>query len=138
MTVPHEPDPCLNLDHLAYYGQRPWRELSQSLEPADAELERKGIQTLQHLESCVNHSVCVLYFVNHYLKYILSFIYIYISIYSFPIFFMSLIERLNGILINNIKFIFAINLFHIYILIYINHFIWCFFSVTGIDNSIVY
>ena len=54
------PDPCTTLNSLVYYGQRPWREQTQSLEPADNDLENRGILSLQHLESFVNHSVSIL------------------------------------------------------------------------------
>ncbi|XP_074640815.1 trafficking protein particle complex subunit 11-like [Tubulanus polymorphus] len=50
------PDPLENLDNLDYYGQRPWRQGHQSIDPPDALKERDGIKALQNLEWQVDHS----------------------------------------------------------------------------------
>jgi hypothetical protein len=45
-----------NLNNLDYYGQRPWRQGHQSIEPPDLAKEKDGIISLQLLESKVDHS----------------------------------------------------------------------------------
>lgn len=52
-----EPNPLEGMDNLEFFGQRPWRQGHQSIDPPDAQTEREGIQALQYLESQVDHSV---------------------------------------------------------------------------------
>ena len=54
-TIP-SPDPLELLNNLDYYGQRPWRQGHQSIDPPDALKERDGIQALQNMELKVDHS----------------------------------------------------------------------------------
>lgn len=50
-------DPLEGAENLEYYGQRPWRSGSQSIEPPDPQKEIEGIHALQYLESKqVDHS----------------------------------------------------------------------------------
>ncbi|XP_064613188.1 trafficking protein particle complex subunit 11-like [Liolophura sinensis] len=56
LTKPLSPDPLENLNNLDYYGQRPWRQGHQSIEPPDSQTERDGVLALQHLETQVDHS----------------------------------------------------------------------------------
>lgn len=51
-----DPDPLKEKDNLEFFGQRPWRQGHQSIDPPDAQTEREGIQALQFLESQVDHS----------------------------------------------------------------------------------
>ncbi|KAL8612906.1 hypothetical protein ACOMHN_034983 [Nucella lapillus] len=44
------------LDHLDFYGQRPWRQGHQSIEAPDAAREKEGITALQARERKVDHS----------------------------------------------------------------------------------
>ncbi|XP_041357008.1 trafficking protein particle complex subunit 11-like [Gigantopelta aegis] len=44
------------LAKLEYYGQRPWRQGHQSIDPPDAQKEKEGIAALQYLETQVDHS----------------------------------------------------------------------------------
>lgn len=46
------------VDGLEFYGQRPWRQGIQSMEPPNAAKEREGILALQKAELAVDHSVC--------------------------------------------------------------------------------
>ncbi|XP_013379073.1 trafficking protein particle complex subunit 11-like [Lingula anatina] len=54
ITYP-SPDPLEGLSSLDYYGQRPWRQGHQSIDPPDAAKEKDGILALQYLESTVDH-----------------------------------------------------------------------------------
>jgi len=54
LTYPH-PDP-LQTDHLEFYGQRPWRQGHQSIDPPDAQKEKDGILALQLREMDQEHS----------------------------------------------------------------------------------
>ncbi|KAK3084752.1 hypothetical protein FSP39_018278 [Pinctada imbricata] len=51
-----QPDPLENLTNLDFYGQRPWRQGHQSIEPPDMQKERDGVQALQSMELSVDHS----------------------------------------------------------------------------------
>ncbi|XP_062584990.1 trafficking protein particle complex subunit 11-like [Saccostrea cucullata] len=51
-----QPDPLESLSNLDFYGQRPWRQGHQSIEPPDMQRERDGIMALQSLEIKVDHS----------------------------------------------------------------------------------
>lgn len=42
---------------LDYYGQRPWRQGHQSIEPPDIVKEREGMASLLELEKSEDHSV---------------------------------------------------------------------------------
>ncbi|KAF7257534.1 hypothetical protein EG68_05510 [Paragonimus skrjabini miyazakii] len=44
------------VDGLEFYGQRPWRQGVQSIEPPSATKEREGIRALQRAELAVDHS----------------------------------------------------------------------------------
>lgn len=48
-------DALEHLNNLDYYGQRPWRQGHQSIEPPDPVKEKEGIQALQALELKVDH-----------------------------------------------------------------------------------
>lgn len=50
------PDPLEFLDNLDFYGQRPWRQGHQSIDPPDIQRERDGIAALQNMELQVDHS----------------------------------------------------------------------------------
>ena len=50
-------NPLELLSRLDYYGQRPWRQGHQSIDPPDATKEKDGIAALQALEHQVDHSV---------------------------------------------------------------------------------
>ncbi|XP_014662309.1 PREDICTED: trafficking protein particle complex subunit 11-like [Priapulus caudatus] len=54
------PDPLESVDQLEYYGQRPWRQGQQSLEPGNMQKEREAILALQHREAQVDHSWLVI------------------------------------------------------------------------------
>ncbi|XP_035690979.1 trafficking protein particle complex subunit 11-like isoform X2 [Branchiostoma floridae] len=49
-------DPLELAAKLDFYGQRPWRQGHQSIDPPDAQKEREGILSLQLLELTVDHS----------------------------------------------------------------------------------
>ncbi|XP_072035114.1 trafficking protein particle complex subunit 11-like [Amphiura filiformis] len=49
-------DPLEEKDDLEFYGQRPWRQGHQSIDPPDPQMEKEGILALQFLESQVDHS----------------------------------------------------------------------------------
>ncbi|XP_071849056.1 trafficking protein particle complex subunit 11-like isoform X2 [Apostichopus japonicus] len=51
-----EPNPLKEKDNLEFFGQRPWRQGHQSIDPPDAQTEKEGIQALQFLELQVDHS----------------------------------------------------------------------------------
>ncbi|XP_025834501.1 trafficking protein particle complex subunit 11 isoform X2 [Agrilus planipennis] len=55
-AYPTAPDPLEGLDHLEFYGQRPWRPGKLNMDNPDPQLEKKGIQALQFLEKQVAHS----------------------------------------------------------------------------------
>ncbi|XP_025086483.1 trafficking protein particle complex subunit 11-like isoform X1 [Pomacea canaliculata] len=48
------------LESLDFYGQRPWRQGHQSIEPPDVHREKEGIAALQALERKVDHSWMVI------------------------------------------------------------------------------
>ncbi|XP_076446039.1 trafficking protein particle complex subunit 11-like [Babylonia areolata] len=48
------------LEHLDFYGQRPWRQGHQSIEPPDAGREKEGIVALQSKERKVDHSAIII------------------------------------------------------------------------------
>ena len=52
-------DPLVEKDDLEFYGQRPWRQGHQSIDPPDPQMEKEGILALQFLESQVDHSVSI-------------------------------------------------------------------------------
>ncbi|XP_046561774.1 LOW QUALITY PROTEIN: trafficking protein particle complex subunit 11-like [Haliotis rubra] len=56
ITDPPPVDPFQNVARLEYYGQRPWRQGHQSIDPPDAQKEKEGISGLQCLENQVDHS----------------------------------------------------------------------------------
>lgn len=56
LTQVFQPDPLESLNHLDFYGQRPWRQGHQSIEPPDVQREKEGIMALQSLEVTVDHS----------------------------------------------------------------------------------
>ncbi|XP_064653075.1 trafficking protein particle complex subunit 11-like isoform X2 [Lineus longissimus] len=56
LAAPPVPDPLENLTNLDFYGQRPWRQGHQSIDPPDSVKEREGIRALQALELTVDHS----------------------------------------------------------------------------------
>ncbi|CAI9734552.1 Hypothetical predicted protein [Octopus vulgaris] len=49
-------NPLENLGNLDFYGQRPWRQGHQSIDPPDIEKEKEGIMALQNMERDVDHS----------------------------------------------------------------------------------
>ncbi|XP_022103870.1 trafficking protein particle complex subunit 11-like [Acanthaster planci] len=49
-------NPLEDADSLEFFGQRPWRQGHQSIDPPDPQMEREGILALQYLESQVDHS----------------------------------------------------------------------------------
>lgn len=51
-----EPDPLQGVNHMEFYGQRPWRPGKLAADPPDPQLESNGIQALQFLEKQINHS----------------------------------------------------------------------------------
>ncbi|XP_077995405.1 trafficking protein particle complex subunit 11-like [Glandiceps talaboti] len=51
-----DPNPLEDADKLEYYGQRPWRQGHQSIDPPDPGKEKEGIQALQYKEDKVDHS----------------------------------------------------------------------------------
>nr|XP_002733772.1 PREDICTED: trafficking protein particle complex subunit 11-like [Saccoglossus kowalevskii] len=55
-TVMPDPNPLEDADKLEYYGQRPWRQGHQSIDPPDPAKEKDGIQALQYKELQVDHS----------------------------------------------------------------------------------
>jgi len=55
LTAPPS-DPLEYLSNLDYYGQRPWRQGHQSIDPPDSAREKDGIIALQLLELSVDHS----------------------------------------------------------------------------------
>lgn len=56
LTQVLHPDPLENLHSLDFYGQRPWRQGHQSIEPPDMQREKDGILALQSLEVQEDHS----------------------------------------------------------------------------------
>ncbi|XP_076367367.1 trafficking protein particle complex subunit 11 gry isoform X1 [Tachypleus tridentatus] len=55
------PDPLEGEEDMEFFGQRPWRPGSQSIEPPDPQRENKGIQALQCREAyTVNHSTIII------------------------------------------------------------------------------
>lgn len=58
------PDPLEGLDILEYYGQRPWRQGHQSIDPPDLQKEREGIAALQALELKEDHSWLIIPLLN--------------------------------------------------------------------------
>ncbi|KAA0193665.1 Trafficking protein particle complex subunit 11 [Fasciolopsis buskii] len=48
------------VDGLEFYGQRPWRQGIQSMEPPNAAKEREGILALQKAELAVDHSAIII------------------------------------------------------------------------------
>ncbi|THD20497.1 Trafficking protein particle complex subunit 11 [Fasciola hepatica] len=48
------------IDGLEFYGQRPWRQGIQSMEPPNAVREREGILALQKAELTVDHSAIII------------------------------------------------------------------------------
>ncbi|XP_071508821.1 trafficking protein particle complex subunit 11-like [Diadema antillarum] len=50
------PDPLEDMHRLEFWGQRPWRQGHQSIDPPDPQKEKEGILALQYLESTVDHS----------------------------------------------------------------------------------
>ena len=54
-ATPTSGDPLEALDKLDYYGQRPWRQGHQSIDPPEPAREREGIQALQRKERGVHH-----------------------------------------------------------------------------------
>ncbi|KAG1672672.1 Trafficking protein particle complex subunit 11 [Nymphon striatum] len=72
-TYPAE-DPLSNEESMEFYGQRPWRPGSQSMEPPDPQKEKEGIIALKYREiTSVNHSKLIIPLlsnaVNHYKKH---------------------------------------------------------------------
>jgi hypothetical protein len=59
-TAIDNPSPIENINHLEYYGQRPWRQGVQGMEILDQQREREGILCLQELESRENLTVSYL------------------------------------------------------------------------------
>lgn len=56
-----EPDPLSGMDKLEFFGQRPWRPGSLSVEPVDPLREKDGILALQFREkNVVNHSSLII------------------------------------------------------------------------------
>ena len=53
-------DPLVEKDDLEFYGQRPWRQGHQSIDPPDPQMEKEGILALQFMESQVDHSVSIM------------------------------------------------------------------------------
>ncbi|XP_070572055.1 trafficking protein particle complex subunit 11-like isoform X1 [Ptychodera flava] len=51
-----DPNPLEDADKLEYFGQRPWRQGHQSIDPPDPGKEKEGIQALQYQEVKVDHS----------------------------------------------------------------------------------
>ncbi|XP_054749116.2 trafficking protein particle complex subunit 11-like [Lytechinus pictus] len=49
-------DPLEGMHYLEFWGQRPWRQGHQSIDPPDPQKEKEGILALQYLESTVDHS----------------------------------------------------------------------------------
>ncbi|XP_071790310.1 trafficking protein particle complex subunit 11-like [Asterias amurensis] len=49
-------NPLEDSENLEFYGQRPWRQGHQSIDPPDPQMEKEGILALQFLESQVDHS----------------------------------------------------------------------------------
>lgn len=61
VTTYPEPDPLTGMDTLEFFGQRPWRPGSLSVEPIDPNRERDGILALQFREkNGVNHSSLII------------------------------------------------------------------------------
>lgn len=61
VTTYPEPDPLTGVDTLEFFGQRPWRPGSLSVEPIDPNRERDGILALQFREKIgVNHSSLII------------------------------------------------------------------------------
>ena len=53
-------DPLDSLDKLDYYGQRPWRQGHQSIDPPEPAREREGVQALQRNEADVQHCFIII------------------------------------------------------------------------------
>ena len=58
------PSPIELLNHLEFYGQRPWRQGQQGMEILDQQKERDGILCLQELELKENLTVFILDYIN--------------------------------------------------------------------------
>lgn len=56
LTTPLNWNPLENLHNLDFYGQRPWRQGHQSIDPPDIVKEKEGILALQNQELKVDHS----------------------------------------------------------------------------------
>ncbi|KAL5018539.1 hypothetical protein ScPMuIL_004261 [Solemya velum] len=56
VSNPPQSNPLENLENLDYWGQRPWRQGHQSIDPPDLARERDGIATLQGSKVEVDHS----------------------------------------------------------------------------------
>ncbi|XP_071945007.1 trafficking protein particle complex subunit 11-like [Antedon mediterranea] len=50
------PNPLEGANNLDFFGQRPWRQGHQSIDPPDAQMEKEGITALQYQELLVDHS----------------------------------------------------------------------------------
>ena len=53
-------DPLEAIDKLDYYGQRPWRQGHQSIDPPEPAREREGIQALQRREKDIQHCLIII------------------------------------------------------------------------------
>ena len=49
---------------LEFWGQRPWRQGIQSIDPPDSQKEKAGIQLLQQVEMLVNYSPIIIPLLN--------------------------------------------------------------------------
>lgn len=57
-------DPLESLGSLDFYGQRPWRQGHQSIDPPDLQREKEGIAALQEVELKVDHSWLIIPLLN--------------------------------------------------------------------------
>ena len=58
--APTAGDPLEAIDKLDYYGQRPWRQGHQSIDPPEPAREREGIQALQKRETDIQHCMIII------------------------------------------------------------------------------
>ncbi|WAR03659.1 TPC11-like protein [Mya arenaria] len=64
LTSPLSPDPLESLANLDFYGQRPWRQGHQSIDPPDQQREKEGIAALQAQELKEDHSWLIIPLLN--------------------------------------------------------------------------
>lgn len=64
LTSTQSPDPLESLNNLDFYGQRPWRQGHQSIDPPDLQREKDGIAALQALELKEDHSWLIIPLLN--------------------------------------------------------------------------